>query len=361
MKFPKFSPDDYGLKQHNKVLDLSMMFRFAGLPNNSNLEMIAVEKKRVEVDLVICLQLEDGSRLNGNFPPTTNLRQVITALCPEKASSDQMPVVIYMRSELHNDALDSTTLKSLGLTGRALLRLINADPESLKVQANVSAPLPHKPRDKSPERPRQRFDVDPQPGSSGLTQMIKKAKQEVEDPKKEAEPMEVEEENVEVPQVEQIQDVEPTEPEPEPIINILDDRGTIIFSLESLQTSLVDLPDSFFDLTENEVRKLYQELKVQADVNENRPLMTTEMRKLEENKKILNQLSLYKSCAIRVQMPNRFVIQSKFSTVEKIADIFELVRQFLVDPGMKFHLCKDFFKGFLKSSIRRASFLFYGA
>ena len=314
--------------------------------------MIQVETKRVEIDLVICLQLEDGSRLNGNFPPTTNLRQVITALCPDKSSPDQMPVVIYMRSELHNDALDSTTLKSLGLTGRALLRLINADPESLKVQANVSAPLPHKPREKSPERPRQRVNVEPQPGPSGLTQIIKKAKQELENPQKEQEPMEVEEEIVEAPQVEPIQDspqTEPSEPEPEPIINILDERGTIIFSLESLQTSLIDLPDSFFDLTENEVRKLYQELKIQADVNENRPLMTTEMRKLEENKKILNQLSLYKSCAIRVQMPNRFVIQSKFSTVEKISDIMELVKQFLIDPEMEFHLCKKFFDFFFDS------------
>jgi tether containing UBX domain for GLUT4 len=344
VKFPKFSSDNHGLKHHNKLLDLSMMFRFAGLPNNSNLEMVEVENKRVEGDLVICLQLEDGSRLNGNFPPSANLREIITKLCPEKSSPDQKPVVVYMRSELHSEALDTTTLKSLGLSsgGRALLRLINTDPEALKVQANISAPLPQKPREKSPERPRQRSNVDQQPGTSSMVEAIKKVKQEVKQVEKVEESMEVEEEAPGAPQVqEQIQvDETPAEPEPEPIINILDDRGTIVFSLDSMQTSSVELPDSFFDLTENEVRKLYQELKIQAENNENRPLMTSALRKLEENKKILNQLSLYKSCAIRVQMPNRFVIQSKFSTVEKISDVIALVKRFLVNPDIDFHLCK---------------------
>lgn len=315
--------------------------------------MAEIDQKRVEQDLVICMQLEDGSRLNGNFPSSSTLREVISSLCPEKSSPDQKPVVIYMRSELHNEALDSTTLRSLGLSsgGRALLRLINTDPESLKVQANVSAPLPQKPREKSPERPRQRSNVEQQPGpSSGLTQFeaIKRAKQEAKEPEKVAEPMEVEDEvEQQVPEVETMQEEEvvpQSPPEPEPIINILDDRGTIIFSLDSMQTSTVDLPDSFFDLTEKEVRKLYQELKIHVDEIENRPLLTTELRKLEENKKILNQLSMYKSCAIRVQMPNRHVIQSKFSTVETVGAVMEFVKQFLVDPAIDFHLCKRFLK-----------------
>lgn len=350
VKFPKFSADDFGFKHHNKLLDLSQMYRFAGLPNNSTLEMVEVDKKRVEQDLVICLQLEDGTRLNGDFPSSSTLREVISKLSPEKSSPDQKPVVIYMRSELHSEALDTTTLRSLGLSsgGRALLRLINADPETLKVQANVSAPLPQKPREKSPERPRQRSNVEQQPGPSSSAvqfEAIKRAKQEAKEPESFVEAMEVEEgkveveeEKVEVAIKEVAQPQSP--PEPEPVINILDSRGTIIFTLDSMQTSTVDLPDSFFDLTESEVRKLYRELKIHVDEVENRPLLTTEFRKLEENKKILNQLSIYKSCAIRIQMPNRYVIQSKFSTVETVGAVMDLVREFLIDPAMEFHLCK---------------------
>lgn len=308
--------------------------------------MVEADKKRIEQDLVICLQLENGSRLNGNFPSSATLREVMNKLSPEKSSPDQKPIVIYMRSEFHNETLDSTTLRSLGLSsgGRALLRLINADPEKLKVQANVSAPLPQKPREEVVERPRQKFNVEQQAGpSSGFLpfEAIKRAKQEAKEPEKIEEPMEVEEQMTEAaPEMIEVEEQSPAEPEPDPIIHILDDRGTIIFNLDSMQTSNVDLPDSFFDLTESEVRKLYRELKVQVEDIENKPLMTTELRKLEENKKILNQLSMYKSCAIRIQMPNRFVIQSKFSTVDTVGAVMELVRGFLVDPSMEFHLCK---------------------
>ena len=351
-----FDPNSYDLKHHNKLLDLSQMFRFASLPNNATLEMVEAEKKRVEQNLVICLQLEDGTRINGNFPSSATLREIINALSPEKASEDQSPVVIYMRSELFGDALDKTSLKDLGLSsgGRALLRLVNTNPENLKVQANVSAPLPQKPKEEVEEvyKPkRQTADI---AGPSGLFE-FKDVKQLIPKPdpvvsqaepeKMREEPMEVEEVPVnprEVePKHEQIEERQ-QEPEPEPVINVLDSRGTIIFSLDTMKTSQFDLPDSFFDLTESEVRKLYRDLKNQVEDNENKPLMTTELRKLEENKKILNQLSIYKSCAIRIQMPNRFVIQSKFSTVETIGVVMDFVRKFLIDPEIDFHLCKLF-------------------
>lgn len=328
------------------------MFRFAGLPNNATLEMVEAEKARVEQSLVICLQLEDGTRINGNFPSSATLREIVTTLSPQKASADQSPVVIYMRSELFGDALDTVNLKSLGLSsgGRALLRLINTDPEKLRVQANVSAPLPQKPREEVEEnyKPKQRSDI---AGSSGLfefkdVKQLKPKQEEAPDSEPEKlheEPMDVEEAPVQSPQPEE--NVEPfeeqsTAPEPEPVINVLDSRGTIIFSLDTMKTSQLDVPDSFFDLTESEVRRLYRDLKNQVEDNENKPLMTQELRKLEENKKILNQLSIYKSCAIRIQMPDRYVIQSKFSTVEKVGVVMDFIKKFLVEPEIDFHLCK---------------------
>lgn len=338
------------------MLDLSQMFRFAGLPNNTNLEMVKVEKKRVEQSLVICLQLEDGTRINGDFAASATLREIINSLCPSKSSADESPVVIYMRSELFGDALDTVTLKSLGLSsgGRALLRLINTDPESLKVQANVSAPLPQKPKEpiQEVEKPRAAVNAD-QPGPSGIFQFTD-AKQIMSETRKAEitveEPMEVEESSIAASEVAVNNETSPQElktieqeilePEPEPVINVLDSRGTIIFSLDAMQKSTTDLPDSFFDLTESEMRKLYRDLKNQVEEIENRPLMTSGLRKLEENKKILNQLSIYKFCAIRIQMPNRYVIQSKFSTVETVGVIMDFIRKFLINPEMNFHLCK---------------------
>lgn len=320
--------------------------------------MIELEKKRVEQDVVICVQLEDGTRVNGNFPSSTTLKEIISTMCPEKSAPEQSPVVIYMRSEMFGDALE-TTLKSLGLSsgGRALLRLLNTDPEKLKVQANISAPLPVKPKEDD-EQPKPRSNVD-QPAPSTLFQDVKRLKEAVKQPEiKEvvAEPMEVEvgDEAIEIEQGTSVKkravvEQKHSPPEPEPVINILDDRGTIIFSLDSMTSPSLELPNSFFDLTVAEVQKLYRDLKQQADAVTNMPLMTTALRKLEENKKILNQLSIYKTCAIRIQMPNRYVIQSKFATVDTVGAVIDFLKKFLVNPDLDFHLCKfkNFSTGFI--------------
>lgn len=324
------------------------MFRFSGVPNNATLEMVPVTTKRIEQNLTICLQLEDGTRLNGDFPSSTTLQQIIEKLCPEKCSPS--PVVIYMRSEYHGESLN-TSLRIMGLSsgGRALLRLVNTDPESLRVQANVSANLPQKPREESPERPKKSTKPETKIGTINVIGEIKKMKEdEVKVEKSESEPMEKTEtkssSNVVNEVVEKMEIVEDDhEPEPEPIINYLDDRGTIIFSLDSVKSSNVDIPDSFFDLTTNEVRNLYRELKQQVDQNDNQPLMTAAMRKLDEDNKILNQLAVYKTCTIRIQMPNRIVIQTKFKSIEKVEDLMEFLKKFLINPQQEFHLCKLIF------------------
>lgn len=341
-KYPEFKAENHELRRNNKAVDLNQHFRFSGLPNNCTLEMYPTDRKRIEEDVMICLQLEDGTRLNGNHLPTKNLREIINEMCPAK--SIDSPIVIYMRSEIFGEALDKTSLKSLGVfSGRALLRLINSDPESLKVQANVSAPLPQKPRLEEPLRVKQQSNVN-EAGPSNAFQFknVEQLKEKEEASSNVEEKMDVEETVVE--EVKQF--VESTEsndketlkePEIPAIINILDDRGTIIFSLDSLQTQSMDLPDSFFDLTESDVRVLYRELRKTVDSNENAPLMTMGLRKLEENKKILNQLANYKNCAIRIQLPNRHVIQSKFSTVEKVGAVKDFLKNFLINPDIDFY------------------------
>jgi tether containing UBX domain for GLUT4 len=347
MKYPEFQAENYDLKHHNKVVDLSQFYRFSGLPNNCTLEMAETDKKRVEKDVVICLQLEDNTRLNSNFQPSLTLFDVITQMAPDKLLGDQSPVVIYMRNEIYGDKLNTTTLRSLGLGsgGRALLRLINSDPESLKVQANVSAPLPQRPKEEEPEnRPR------PKAVTADSPSFQFQSVQQLKAPEKEEEKMEVveeeEEEEKAKPAVSEnkkkenakVESTKMEEPLPDPVVNILDERGTIVFSLDSMNSSSFELPDNFFDLTENDVRLLYRDLKRQVDNIENAPLMTAELRKLEENKKILNQLSTYKSCALRIQFPDRHVIQTKFSTVEKVECVMDFVRKFLVNPELDFHL-----------------------
>lgn len=109
------------------------MFRFTGLPNNAKLEMVTAAKKRIESEVVLGVQLEDGSRLSGSFKPLAMLCDVLENLCPEEANKENA-VVVYMRKEIFGDNIKTTSLKSLGLTsGRAIIRLVHKDPAQLKV------------------------------------------------------------------------------------------------------------------------------------------------------------------------------------------------------------------------------------
>lgn len=150
-KKQNLKPEEYDLKHHNKVLDTSAIFRFSGLPNNAQLELIPATKLRSETEIILALNLEDGKRLVGNFIPNDTLLSVLKRLYPDCLSAEKNPVVIFMRQEIYGTQLEMATLRSLGITGgRAMLRLIDKAPEELKVQANVATPLPHKPVEEKP-------------------------------------------------------------------------------------------------------------------------------------------------------------------------------------------------------------------
>uniref|UniRef100_A0A8C6ZHY1 TUG ubiquitin-like domain-containing protein n=1 Tax=Nothoprocta perdicaria TaxID=30464 RepID=A0A8C6ZHY1_NOTPE len=63
------SPDEYGLKFQRSMLDLSLQWRFAKLPNNAKLEMVPVSCNRggMGSTVRIALHLDDGSRLQDSF------------------------------------------------------------------------------------------------------------------------------------------------------------------------------------------------------------------------------------------------------------------------------------------------------
>lgn len=94
-----------------------------------------MENKRVESNVDICVQLEDGTRYQQQFLSKVSIWHVLISCCSEIALAYDNPVVIYMRQEIYGaEKLESTTLKSLGITaGRAMLRFVDKKPENLKV------------------------------------------------------------------------------------------------------------------------------------------------------------------------------------------------------------------------------------
>lgn len=115
----------------------------------------------------------------------------------------------------------------------------------------------------------------------------------------------------------------------------------MLFSLETAKAiPSEDLPDDFFDLTINDAKKLLRDVRRQRHYMEHAPLTTSEGKNLEESKKQLRQLNRYKKAIIRIQFPDRTVLQGTFAPTDTIKSVTEFVREYLEDKSMKFYVCK---------------------
>jgi len=271
----------YDLRYNERVLDLTTTHRLSGLPQNAHLKIVEAKTIRIEKDVELVLQLTDGNRLNGKFKPNTKLYDIIQQLCPDECNRSDL-VVIYIQTEISKDKLAETSLKDLGLLGgRAILRLgqdSNATKNATKIEENKAT-----------------TNLNPEPIEPN------KSKDEDED----------------------ISEIH------------LGDRSAVLFKQDAdREANSVDsseLSDSYFELNANDLKLLLGDLKISGDGQQ---LTTSEMRgiKKEERK------NRYNSTTIRIQFPNRYVLQGVFTPNETIETIIEFVQQYLQNPQIDFYL-----------------------
>lgn len=362
-----FDSEEHCLKFHNKEISLTQQFRFSGLPNNCVLEMEPTNKRRTLSKVVVCIQLNDGSREQGEFAPTTTVWQVVENLCLSQSKGYDSPVIVYMRSEVIGmEQMKQTTLKSLGiLEGRAMMRLVNKKPEELKTQANVYKPAEVKPKERDDEQPgtsRSAMAASTAGGGgfSLTSDLVKALKRTANDDSASKETKDNSEtkaaKNVEAVQPKydwdtglgqtlhqksKTEDLDENDESPvraPPPVNIIGPRQAVLFSLDATNKNNDDLPDSFFDLTVNDLKMVLRDLKRTASGNEDAPLLTSNLRELERQKAMLAKLNQYKDCVLRIQFPNRYVLQGIFKPHEPISRVEEFVRGFLAKSNEEFHL-----------------------
>lgn len=58
-----FKSEEYDLTHHNRVVDSTVVLRFSGLPNNASLEMAPAKRTRIDSEVILGLQLENGWNL----------------------------------------------------------------------------------------------------------------------------------------------------------------------------------------------------------------------------------------------------------------------------------------------------------
>lgn len=111
---------------------------------------------------------------------------------------------------------------------------------------------------------------------------------------------------------------------------LAEDRKVVAFRVPENLTRLSYEPeDEFYNLTLVEVKMLYRELQKNRKFLEDQPLMTKAQR--DEIKK--EKQARHTVTVIRVEFPDRTVLQAVFTPDEKVKDVIDLVSQYIRIPA----------------------------
>ncbi|XP_024115767.1 tether containing UBX domain for GLUT4 [Oryzias melastigma] len=417
-----FNPEEYGLKFQRTVLDLTLQWRFANLPNNAKLEMVTSSRKQAaaESQVRIALQMEDGSRLQDSFCCGQSLWELITHFPPIRESdlsgSGSTPVCVYMRDEVSGEeALKKTSLKSLGLTGgSAIIRfLLKKDKDedaavpftsvatvTEQSQVSLSDPAPSPSEGSTSAPPESSRPVDPpEPPAKPTSSTSAQHRDAQPQPPPTAIPTPAQEEEqagpsgsnsqpcssvapsapfvpfsgggqrlggagvhplassaspsgfpaaVESPKAKKAKGSHSSSTKGKTAANLKDqeedpeflepvDREPLIYHLDSRPhqgEDLGDLPDEFFEVTVDDVRKRFAQLKSERKLLEEAPLMTKSLREAQMKEK----MERYPKVVLRVQFPDRHVLQGFFRPLETVGAVRHFVRTHLDDAQLSFYL-----------------------
>ncbi|XP_045515955.1 tether containing UBX domain for GLUT4 [Pieris brassicae] len=369
-----YQPNEYNLKHHNIIVDLTSTIRFCNIPNKAILEMVEAEKKRIESNVTVGLLLDDGERRTAEFSPHTSLYDLIISLAANELPTMKNPTIMYMRQEVIGiSALKEKSLRQLGLiTGRAILRLMD---KTETEQANVSAVYRAKPKEELLEIKEAKLAISP--GINEINNLqstpdddIQKSVQK-QDGTKKFDPIELikNEKNKEQQKTEpttsfNIETNSKSSDEPmtskhfeqkqksletqealerrlriEEEVNFLGSQKAIAFmQQEEIQDELSDLPDDFYELSIEEVRKIYHDLQQKRMEYEETPLLTSNKRDQLEKEMSQQKLNLYKNVVVRIQFPDNMILQGVFSPMDTVENVNNFVKEHINDPNQPFQI-----------------------
>ncbi|XP_030847070.1 tether containing UBX domain for GLUT4 [Strongylocentrotus purpuratus] len=145
------------------------------------------------------------------------------------------------------------------------------------------------------------------------------------------------------------------------------DRNQLVFSPDQDPFTLhgsSDVPDEFFDLTVDDVRRMLSNLRHQSADSE-RNLTTKAMRDAQDQKK----MKKYDKVVVRVHFPDRIILQGFFRPQEKVEAVKEFVRSNLAEKDQQFYLyttppktiLKDTTQTLFKAKLFPAAVVYFGS
>lgn len=120
----------------------------------------------------------------------------------------------------------------------------------------------------------------------------------------------------------------------------LGERNAILFNQTQAKARGRDNPDSIYELTKSDARRILGDLREEQSKLDNAPLQTSAQRNLEEEKRNRCLSNKYRKTIIRIQFQNQLILQGTFTPTETVQAIKEFVRAYLENPEPDFKLCK---------------------
>lgn len=116
------------------------------------------------------------------------------------------------------------------------------------------------------------------------------------------------------------------------------DRQLVVFSEEDPSSPKPDeddqLPDSFFEVTVDDIRVMLRDLKNERNQADSAPLMTRAMREVREEAEMYK----YDRVVVRIKFPDRLILQAFFRPMEKVSVVEAFVKSHLEDSNIQFYL-----------------------
>ncbi|KNE56288.1 hypothetical protein AMAG_02113 [Allomyces macrogynus ATCC 38327] len=369
------NPDAWGLQRANArantaPLDLSLSVRFANLPSGAKLELVPrsarVAQRAANAPVTVALQLDGGARTVDSYPASTTLWEVLCQVearskgtlnltrrtgHPKEGSSklldkikatigdDQymIPTLLVLNKEITTiEALQLTTLASLGLQGNVLFRLMfKYSGQSLaEVQPLLDQPI----ASSAPAAPAPEPSTDtPATATPAADAPLRPTTASSTPARSAASPARVPQPSVSAPP----RTLEPAAPAPvagsssaeipvpsaaapdhdEASVEL--ERDLILFLPPTENSTLnIQLPDSFFELSSAELKAMVKASDRRRQERENAPLKTKAMR----DREVEARRRRHPKTLIRVRFPDLYQLQAVFLSTERVGDVYDVVR-----------------------------------
>ncbi|KAF4318554.1 hypothetical protein BBO99_00000956 [Phytophthora kernoviae] len=331
----------YQLLHRSKPIDLSIPFRLTGISNNASVELKGLEGGSEVQQVRVCIQLRDGKRVQASFGSDASIEHILNFF--KLLPSSEAFSLGFLRREIGFTDFATMTLKELGIvSGSAMFR----------VQASDKQPPPPLPtvsyRENTPassQKPHVSFvsvSPPPLPSVAETTETLNHTSVcEVED-----------EEMKEVDDEGMISTLEEENTNDDPIkssydaLQLLRDNSfdavsrTAIVTLMKIITNVLSNPENekmrSIRLSNAAFQRSVGQVKGGLEFLRAKNFRTQAMRELDE----LKRKKVFQTALIRVQFPDRAVVQATFHPNETIRDVMDHVAECMdsLYKGNKFYL-----------------------